>query len=555
MATTQLSLVSPQQQQQQLQVTSLSCTPAAVTAPGTASCTVTISGSAPPAGASVSLFSTSTKVTVPAMVLVTYGQNFAMFTATVAASPSPLGATLTAGLNGSLATTQLSISNQQQQQQLEVTGLICMPAAVTGPGTAMCTVTLNAPALPGTAVSLFSNNAKVTVPSMIAVPYGQGFAAFAASVQATATPISVTLTAGLNGSTVVVELNVSSQQQQQTPQLTSLTCSPATVSGGGTASCTVTISGTAPAGGAFVTLSSDNPKVTVPPAMLVLSGQSSANFQAQVGAIFTNDSATLSAQMSGAPLTFTLQLVPGLQIGVVANAASYQPELACSAGSLASITGSGFTDGAPVTAAIRPLPLKLAGVTVEVNGTPAELLYVSGQLIHFQCPKQDLASPVNVTVTAADGKTATSKIVWNQASPGIFSADGSGRGQGMIFVAGTSRIAGAAGPQSRPVHPGESIQILATGLPLADAPDSDAPAIRSRWPISVTVGGTALKPSAATPAQDVDGLWHIRVALPADLASGAAIPVQLSVSLPDGTVLASNAVSIAIQPESSISAR
>lgn len=529
---------------QVLQVTSLICTPLTLTGPAMPNCTVTISAVAPPQGVVVTLSSNNSLVTVPPSVTVAPGESEASFRALVGAASNAVSVTLAAGgLSGNPATTQLTLS----PQQLQVTSLSCTPPTLTGPATATCTVTVSSAAPGGgVTVSLSSNNVSVTVPASVMLAPGQTSVTFTASAAAVSSTTVVILTAGLNGSAVTASVNV----QAPPAQTLNMSCSPATVTAPGNSTCTLTISGMAPMGGTMLSLSSNNPTVTVPPSATVSAGQTSITFSAVVAAISDSESALITAQGSNNILaSFGLDLVPGVVIDSIANSASYNTNVVCSPGSLASIFGSGFTSGASESASAVPFPKKLAEVEVAVGGVAAPLLYASNQLINFQCPDQNLSTPVTITVTGASGHTATSRIPWEKASPGIFSTNMSGHGQGVVFVAGTSLIAGPEGPGSRPAHPGDSIEIFATGL--GSAPPtrlrSLESSMRTTLPVSIAIGSEQLQPAAATPAAFLDGLWHITVSLPSDVQTGGAVPLQLNVTLSDGTIVSSNVVTIAIQ--------
>jgi uncharacterized protein (TIGR03437 family) len=246
-------------------------------------------------------------------------------------------------------------------------------------------------------------------------------------------------------------------------------------------------------------------------------------------------------------------LTSGLQIGGIANSASYATDLVCSPGSLASIFGSGFTSGAKDGATTMPFPTELAGVRLDVDGVPAPLLYVSDQLINFQCPNADQGSSVTMVVKGTDGETAKVELTQVEASPGIFSINESGQGQGAVLVAGTSLIAGAVGPGSRPIHPGEYIEVFATGLGPTDFlvnPGTPAPntkLIRAARPVSLTIGGEQLEPTFAGLAPGFVGLFQLNVQVPMDTSTGVAIPLLVNVTLSDGTVVTSNIVTIAIE--------
>jgi type 1 glutamine amidotransferase len=77
-------------------------------------------------------------------------------------------------------------------------------------------------------------------------------------------------------------------------------------------------------------------------------------------------------------------VIPVLAEGGVGNAVT--PGRALSPGSLISIYGSNLTNGSTLQAGILPLPMKLAGTTVSVNGAPIPLQYVSPLQINAQLP-------------------------------------------------------------------------------------------------------------------------------------------------------------------------
>lgn len=183
------------------------------------------------------------------------------------------------------------------------------------------TLTLNQPAPQGgvvvtlshavltPAASTSGNSLFVQVPSAVTVAEGESGTSF--DVQTTATGLEgfgaglvVELRATLNDFTTSATLNVA-------PPLSvaSLSVSPASVVGGGTATGTLRLNGVAPAGGALVTLASDNPAVSVPSSVVVQEGQGSATFVVNSRAVTTSVTVTLAAQYNGAvPSTATTGL-------------------------------------------------------------------------------------------------------------------------------------------------------------------------------------------------------------------------------------------------------
>ncbi len=90
------------------------------------------------------------------------------------------------------------------------------------------------------------------------------------------------------------------------PSVASVTVSPNPVTGGAAVTGTVTLTGTAPAGNAVVTLSSSNGAATVPPNVTVLAGATSATFNITTTTVASTQSATITATYNGtaqAPLT------------------------------------------------------------------------------------------------------------------------------------------------------------------------------------------------------------------------------------------------------------
>src|ERR1022692_3240218 len=176
----------------------------------------------------------------------------------------------------------------------------------------------------------------------------------------------------------------------------------------------------------------------------------------------------------------------------------------------------------------------------------------SDQLINFQRPSSPAGLRMTIVFQGANSETGKIEFTEAEASSGIFSTNESGPGQGAVLVAGTSFVAGPTGTGSRPAHPGEYIEIFATGLGPTDspvAPGSPAPLtklVHAALPVSVAIGGEPVVPEFAGLAPGFAGLWQINARLPVDISSGVAIPLQVSVTLSDGTIVNSNIVTIAI---------
>ena len=92
----------------------------------------------------------------------------------------------------------------------------------------------------------------------------------------------------------------------------SVSASPASVQGGGTATGTVTLTVAAPSGGALVGLSSASSAVTVPASVTVAQGATSATFGIATSAVPMSTSTTISASYAGVTKSTTFTVTPAI---------------------------------------------------------------------------------------------------------------------------------------------------------------------------------------------------------------------------------------------------
>jgi uncharacterized protein (TIGR03437 family) len=162
----------------------------------------------------------------------------------------------------------------------------------------------------------------------------------------------------------------------------------------------------------------------------------------------------------------------------------------------------------------------LAGAqTALFNGVPAPLLYVT--------PGQAGAVlPASLSGSSVQGVGAASSPVTvpvTSSTPGVFAADGSGRGQAAALNQDGTRN----GP-SAPAAGGSLLTLFATGEGLA-APSS----------FHVTIGGVNAEMRAASPAPGQAGVLQVTVVVPSGL-TGAASVVLFTGGVPsqDGVTVA-----------------
>jgi len=163
-----------------------------------------------------------------------------------------------------------------------------------------CSVTLSQAVLVATTVSLSSNALLLSVPASLIVPAGSavGSATATAGVILTDLAVTVSATLGASSQTTTVDL-------WPPPVLTSLSCSPGTVSVGSSTVCTVAIAHPHVAG--TVGISSGNPALVAPSSLSVLMGQTMATFTASATAGAGNVVLTASYYAITVSATVTIQ--------------------------------------------------------------------------------------------------------------------------------------------------------------------------------------------------------------------------------------------------------
>jgi hypothetical protein len=303
-----------------IQPSSLSCTPSSMNAPGSSTCTVTLTAVAPTGGVTVSLSSSNTGVQVPASVTVPAGSTSRTFTATVGTITANLSSVVTATAGGGSRTFTLSAV-----APATLSTLACSPATVLSGQTTICTVTLSKAATSAFAVTLTSSNGTaLPVPASVSVPSGSSSASFTATAGTVISNQAATVTATAGGVSRSSTVTVGAL-----PMVSGLVCAPATVSTPGAANCTVTLSAAAPVGGVSVALSSSNAKATLSAAnVTVAASATTAAFTLTASAVTTDETAVVTAAANGGSRTFSLTLAadlitPTVAITLPTTAATY----------------------------------------------------------------------------------------------------------------------------------------------------------------------------------------------------------------------------------------
>jgi uncharacterized protein (TIGR03437 family) len=185
--------------------------------------------------------------------------------------------------------------------------------------------------------------------------------------------------------------------------------------------------------------------------------------------------------------------------------------------------------------------MSLGGVSVQVGGQPAGLIFVSPSQINFWVPPGTALGQLGVSVNASDGTVVASGTMnVLQTAPALFSLDASGQGPGAVLNAVTYQGAPFfvvtsqnAGPDKR-----TRLSLFGTGLRLAGLQGTAPP----EGNVAASVSATALEISPATqeeaslslsveyagPAPGFFGLDQVNVVLPSGLDGAGNVNIVLS---------------------------
>jgi uncharacterized protein (TIGR03437 family) len=218
-------------------------------------------------------------------------------------------------------------------------------------------------------------------------------------------------------------------------------------------------------------------------------------------------------------------LSAGIAVTAVTNAASNLAG-AVAPGELVVLYGSG-----------------LAGVqTVLFNGVAGPLLYTTPGQVGAVAPYAVAGGSVQVVAESAAAASAPVTAAAAVTAPGVFTADGSGRGQASAVNQDGTRN----GPAS-PAPAGSVLSLYATGegqtLPAGvDGKPAAMPPPQPLAPVAVTIGGVSaeVRYAGGAPGQ-IAGVMQVNVVVPAGLAG--TVPVVLTV----GAVASQTGVTVVVR--------
>ncbi len=280
-----------------LALASLSVSPSEVSGGANATGTLTLNGTAPKAGASVHVSSSTAAITVPASVAVPSGSTSTSFVAKTHGVSAKTTGLLTATFGGVSSKASLTVDPPTLE------AISVAPSPITGGFVATGTVVLSgaAPAS-GIKVLLASSLINAVVPASVVVPSGKMTATFAVKTSSIGSEAKATLTGTFNGNSVKTSLDI------KPTVLVSLVLKPTSVSGGKTSTATVTVSGPAPAGGFTIQLSCSSGSASVPAKVVIPVGKTSATFTVKTVKVTQSTTALLTAGFESTSAQATLTI-------------------------------------------------------------------------------------------------------------------------------------------------------------------------------------------------------------------------------------------------------
>jgi len=330
-----------------LVISDLGLSPTTITGGNNATGTVYLSGYAPPNGASVSLSSSSGLVQPPATVLVPAGTWYAPFSAPTSVVSSVTNVTITGTYGGATQNAVLTLVPPLPY----LATLSFGPSTVDSGTSTQGTITLTAPApLGGISVNLTSSWWWVAeTPPSCYVPAGLTTSSFTVPTPPIDFIATSTINASYNGTTQSGIITVVPSGTPFGPS--SLAFNPTSVAGGASATGNLLFTYPAPAGGATLQLSSDNPLVQVSPSISVPDGATSAQFPVTTSSVAVITTATVTVSFGGVSQSSLLTVKPTISpaanpvpfLSVPLTPVSHTPG---GSGLPLTLTGSGFVPGA-----------------------------------------------------------------------------------------------------------------------------------------------------------------------------------------------------------------
>jgi uncharacterized protein (TIGR03437 family) len=305
----------------------------------------------------------------------------------------------------------------------------------------------------------------------------------------------------------------------------------------------LTVGASTQSGGAW--LSVNGPAVTTPVDISV-----SVNPAGLAPASYHGSLNISASDPTVAPLTVSVTLIvtnPSPEIGSITNAASFAPG-PVAPGEFVTIFGTSI---GPTTAANLQLTPSgtvdtiLGGTQVFFDNTAAPVIYSSATQVSVIVPYEvarKVSTALKVEYLGIASLTQTVRVI--DSSPGIFVANASGQGAILNQDGSPNSVQNGAAP-------GSVVSIFATGEGETNPLGVDGvinanmlPLPKPALPVTVEINGEIAEVTYAGGAPgEVAGMLQVNARIPADVPSGASVPVTITV----GAATSQAGVTVAIK--------
>lgn len=258
-----------------------------------------------------------------------------------------------------------------------------------------------------------------------------------------------------------------------------------------------------------------------------------------------------------------LAQTPVVVDGGVLNAASFGKTV--TPGSLVAIFGDNLAGQLQQNDTV-PLSTMLADVTVTFNDITAGLEFVApgvpnvsraqinAQLPWNVLPDGVVQGTVNVVVTRNGVSSAPQQVTVTEFSPAVFTFSGTGAGQANAFNFTDGSIPAPPGTFTdrgfpvRPAKIGDVLIVYANGLgavdsPIANGADSSDKQRNTKTMPVVLIGGKSASVLFSGLAPQFPGVNQLNIQVPAGVAPGNNVPLQIQM----GSMTSTDQVTIAVQ--------
>ncbi len=214
-------------------------------------------------------------------------------------------------------------------------------------------------------------------------------------------------------------------------------------------------------------------------------------------------------------------------LGVLNAASSAPPGNPIAPGQFVTLYGTGLAKSTQTAAA--PYPSALNGVSVQINGKPAPIYFVSAGQLNVLVPYATTGPTATIVVNNGGTNSNTVTVPVAATCPGVYTLDQSGSGAGAILHTDYSLVNAA-----KPATAGETVLIYLTGMGTVSPTLNDGTAgvittlYKSTGDVSVYVAG---KPATVTfngLAPGFPGLYQLNVTLPSPLPATGTLPLAIS---------------------------